>query len=368
MTPSILIVGAGLSGLSAAWHCHKLGLDFQLIEARDRLGGRALTQLCPSGAVDLGPSWVWRGQPYVASLLQHFSIPSYDQYCEGTLLHQTADGQIHRNAHLKPMQYAQRLEGGVGSLVSAMANDLPAVKIQLNTSLTEIASAGSKAEVKLRSAGKENSLQVDKIALAIPPRLIAQLSIKPALPAELHHYLQTTPTWMAAQAKFFAIYEQPFWRTAGFSGDAFSATGVLAEVHDASSPHLLEHQTDSNACYALFGFVRLNAEERREIGGDALQALAVQQLAEFFGAQAQKPLQTILQDWSTEAFTAAPSDSQAHLHHPSYSSAPQAGQTWDNSLDFISAETSSQSGGLIEGALQRGAEFAHKCFAQTKNS
>lgn len=362
MTHPILIVGAGLSGLSAAWHCHKLGLDFRLIEARDRVGGRALTHRSVHGAFDLGPSWVWHGQPYVAQLLQHFSLASYDQYCDGELLHQTPDGQIHRNAHLKPMQHAQRIEGGVGSLVSALAQELPANCLQLNTSLQAVTSAESGAQVILHTAQGEEELDVKTVALAMPPRLLSSINFQPSVSQALSGYIADTPTWMAAQAKFFAVYRQPFWRQAGFSGDAFSSTGVLAEIHDASAPQLSGQMSEGDDAYtALFGFVRLNAEERAELGSQAVCDLAIQQLTGLFGDEASHPVETLLQDWSAEPFTAVLADRQVLSQHPLYRPAPTAGDAWADRLHLIAAETSAQSGGLIEGALQRGAEFAHVC-------
>ena len=39
----VAIVGGGLSGLNAARLMREAGADFQLFEARDRLGGRILT-------------------------------------------------------------------------------------------------------------------------------------------------------------------------------------------------------------------------------------------------------------------------------------------------------------------------------------
>lgn len=362
MTHPVLIVGAGLSGLLAAWHCHKLGLHCRLIEARDRVGGRALTHQSALGVFDLGPSWVWHGQPYVAQLLQHFSLASFDQYCDGELLHQTPDGQIHRNAHLKPIQHAQRIEGGVGSLVSALAQGLPANCLQLNTSLQAVTSTDVGAQAILKSAQGEEELDVKAVALAIPPRLLSSINFQPTVCQALSVYNADTGTWMAAQAKFFAVYRQPFWRQAGFSGDAFSSTGVLAEIHDASAPSLTgKVSVDDSAYYALFGFVRLNAEERAELGSQAVCDLAIQQLIEFFGDEASRPVETLLQDWSAEPFTAAQNDRQALSQHPLYRPAPAAGDAWADRLHLIAAETSAQSGGLIEGALQRGAEFAHAC-------
>ena len=40
MDTDILIVGGGLAGLSIAWQLEQKGLDYRLIEARDRFGGR----------------------------------------------------------------------------------------------------------------------------------------------------------------------------------------------------------------------------------------------------------------------------------------------------------------------------------------
>ena len=48
----VAIIGGGLAGLCAARLLHREGVDFQLVEARDRLGGRILT-VDARGAPDL---------------------------------------------------------------------------------------------------------------------------------------------------------------------------------------------------------------------------------------------------------------------------------------------------------------------------
>ncbi len=63
MRTTVAIIGGGLAGLCAARLLHAAGVDFQLLEARERLGGRILsvdaTGLASDDGFDLGPSWFW---------------------------------------------------------------------------------------------------------------------------------------------------------------------------------------------------------------------------------------------------------------------------------------------------------------------
>jgi len=78
----VAIVGGGLSGLNAARLMWEAGADFQLFEARDRLGDRILT-VDATGApsddgFDLGPSWIWpRMQPALAALVHELGQAGY---------------------------------------------------------------------------------------------------------------------------------------------------------------------------------------------------------------------------------------------------------------------------------------------------
>ena len=55
---TVAIIGAGMSGLSAAHHLAGAGFDVTVIEARDRIGGRIWTDRRLGQPLDLGASWI----------------------------------------------------------------------------------------------------------------------------------------------------------------------------------------------------------------------------------------------------------------------------------------------------------------------
>lgn len=55
---SVVVVGAGFAGLSAAKHLAAAGYDVTILEARDRVGGRVYTDRSTGVALDMGASWI----------------------------------------------------------------------------------------------------------------------------------------------------------------------------------------------------------------------------------------------------------------------------------------------------------------------
>ena len=54
MNPTVIIIGGGLAGLTAARQLHARGIDFLLLEATDRIGGRVKTDVIDSFRLDHG--------------------------------------------------------------------------------------------------------------------------------------------------------------------------------------------------------------------------------------------------------------------------------------------------------------------------
>ena len=54
----VIVIGAGMSGLSSARALHDAGYQVTIFEGRDRIGGRIRTTRDLSTPVDLGAGWI----------------------------------------------------------------------------------------------------------------------------------------------------------------------------------------------------------------------------------------------------------------------------------------------------------------------
>jgi len=351
MSEPIIIVGAGVSGLRAASLLISQGIDCIVLEARDRVGGRVLSESVKEkpelGKYDLGPTWFWPlREPVITRLVKELNLKAFDQYTNGEILfEQFQNGPIQR--HTLPEEAdpkSVRLEGGLVSLIDAIATELPNETIELSSKVTGIYFDGEKklaVEVELAD-GKKKSIRGRAVILALPPRIIAEnIVFLPALPERLKISLRDKYTWMGGQAKVVAIYDRPFWREDGLSGQAISRSAILQEIHDASP---------LKGSGALFGFFGITPENRRKLGQDRVLELVIEQLTRFFGRSAGKPISLMYKDWSSDTHTSVAADSEPLINFPDYGLPIHSAQ-WENKLVFAGTETSSAHGGHIEGAL-----------------
>jgi monoamine oxidase len=351
LSTDVLIVGGGLAGLALAWQCQQRGINYQLVEARDRWGGRVLSHAVTLGQcaahVDVGPSWFWPGQPRIAQLIGQLNLRAFDQFSHGATAFEDERGHVSRNQGYASMQGAFRLAGGMGALTTALSARLEPSRIALNCPARKISPAGEALVTEVaHGAMTVRRIQSRRVVLAVPPRVIAKSIQLDGIvnPTQLAA-LQSIPTWMAVQAKVVAVYERPFWREAGWSGDAMSRHGPLVEIHDASG-----EPGTPDALYALFGFVGVPAAARHG-QPEALLAHAKLQLARMFGEAALQPVKILLQDWADEQHTATPLDAKALAQHPDYGLPAALATLADGRLILVSSEVANEFGGYLEGAL-----------------
>ncbi|KAL4746673.1 hypothetical protein BDW72DRAFT_207149 [Aspergillus terricola var. indicus] len=98
----VVVVGAGLSGLKAAWEVQKAGLSCIVVEARDRVGGKTLS-VSPLGderAVDLGGAWINdTNQSEIFKLAQTLGLKLVVQKADGDVIYEDFDSDLGRAAY-----------------------------------------------------------------------------------------------------------------------------------------------------------------------------------------------------------------------------------------------------------------------------
>jgi len=130
--------------------------------------------------------------------------------------------------------------------------------------------------------------------VAIPPTLCARISYDPPLPA-----LRDQLTQRMAQGsviKCMAIYDEPFWRAEGLSGQVTSADGPVKVMFDNSPP--------DGSPGVLLGFLEgRQARELEQWTPEARRNAVVGCFARLFGSRAGRPEGYLEQVWAAEEWT-----------------------------------------------------------------
>ena len=348
MKTSVAIVGGGLAGLHAARLLQAANIDFVVFEARERLGGRILSVdhdgLASDDGFDLGPSWYWpQMQPSLAVLVNDLGIGSFPQPNDGMAVYERDRGAPQRYPGISHEPRSMRFAGGTNALVKALAAGLPVERIRTSNRVVAASLNADAVELKVNSEERSDTARFDHVIFALPPRLLqSTVTFAPELDQATAARWRSAATWMAPHAKFFAIYDEAFWREAGLSGTAQSMMGPLAEVHDAST---------ASGTAALFGFVGIGADDRTRIGEERLKQAGVEQLGRLFGDQALRPRAVLFKDWSTDRDTAT-ADDRIGGAHPNPDRKPWVSGEWVGRVSLAGSETSPLNPGYLAGAVE----------------
>ncbi len=355
-TIDTIIIGGGLSGVYAAYLLARENKSFMILEARDRLGGRILSPGFNGFHTDLGPSWYWPDiNPIMKHLIQSLGLKGYRQFETGLgRFEYRSSGVVQTVRGYATTPASWRLAGGMKSLIEKLLKAIPPSVVQINSPVCELKKRPDSIRVIVGELAKEPKAQyaARNVILALPPRLTATtILFTPDLSTNLTQAMMRMGTWMAGQAKFFALYDEPFWRQAGLSGQAFSQQGPLGEIYDGSN--------NEKEPYGLTGFLCIPAAQRKR--EPSLNQAILVQLAAIYGSEASRPIRLYYQDWAGEKYTATEYDQPMMREHPVYQ--PPAGHTsiWEKGIQFAGSETASIHGGYLEGALESAQRAVMHC-------
>jgi monoamine oxidase len=383
----VVVVGAGLAGLTAARDLAAAGATVVVLEARDRVGGRTLNEPLDDGqVVEVGGQWIGPTQDRLAALARDVGVETYPTYAAGEHLvefggsvrrytgeipklgpHVLADvmqaqAKLERMARRIPLEApwsapdAERLDSqtfwswmrrnvytragrtmmeiAIEAVWAAEPADVSLLHVLFYTrSGSGLASllgteGGAQAErfvggsqlIALRVAEELGdavrlsapvrriehepdavTVQADGVTargrraiVAVPPALAGRIAYDPPLPGLRDQLTQRMP--QGTVVKCMAVYDRPFWREEGLSGQGISDAGPARITFDNTPP--------GGSPGVLLGFLEGNAA--REWGARPARERRDAVVAGFerlLGPRAGRPERFIERVWADEEWT-----------------------------------------------------------------
>ena len=444
----VVIVGAGMAGLAAADRLRSGGSSVLVLEARDRVGGRMLTETLGEGpaTVDVGGQWVGPTQHRAVALIERLGLETFPTHATGDSLLERpgrpllryrgniprinplaladvgqAQLRLDRMARTVPLDapwsarrarrwdrqtfaswldrnvatgearallelavaavwacepedlsllhalfyihsggsfddligtdggaQQDRVVGGTQQLATRLAGEL-GDRVRLSAPVTEIRHDGD--GVRVRAGGEE--ITAARAVVALAPTLAARIAYDPPLPAARDQLCQRVP--MGSVIKCMAIFDEPFWRADGLSGQAASLPGPARVVFD-NSPR-------DESAGVLLGF--LEGRHARELSPrprDERRDAVVGTFTRLFGPRAERPTAYVERDWSIDPWSRG---CYTGLFVPgAWTGFGRALRAPVGRLHWAGTETAERWSGYIDGAIGSGERVADEVAEQ----
>ncbi len=384
-----VVVGAGLAGLSVATQLRHRGASVTILEARDRVGGRILSDSVPDPAggphlvLDLGAQWVGPEQTRMMGLIDDLGLKRLDEGTAGKVswsvagqtslgsavlprvgprtfvellavtaaiwlmyrrlpgaapwsgrpatrldrttaedwtnrLVRTAAGRaisqlyVRGNAAIEPSEASAyailsyiRGCGSLGNVTRAesfrIAEGAFEVPRRLSIPLLDSIRLGSPVRA-IRQDSQSVTAETDsgvvrgrRIVICLPDVLANDIQFDPPLPQKKAAMMSKAS--MGSCVKFYAVYNRPFWRSAGLSGTILSNDHPVSLTYD-NSP------SDGRGSGVIVGFVLGDqARQMNFLPRQEQEAAILASLRHFFGREAEQPGALVLQNWNQEQWS-----------------------------------------------------------------
>lgn len=179
--------------------------------------------------------------------------------------------------------------GGMGAIYRPMVAELGDA-LQLNQPVRRIVQDDSGVTVHADGV----TVRSHRVIVAVPISIAGHIDYEPMLPVDRAMLHQRMPN--GAVHKFNIVYDEPFWRGKGLTGQSFAPDSPATLTIDASTdqprPGVMCVISEGPHARAL---TRMSEEERRRT--------VLSALTERFGAEAASPMEYVHQDWSRERFS-----------------------------------------------------------------
>jgi len=238
----IIIIGAGMAGLSAGYELTQLGHDVTILEARARPGGRVHTLREPFDDglyAEAGAARIPEDHNLTLKYVKLFNLPLEPMYPttglsalrfdSGTMQKVGTDGftdALGKNFGSElggsPARWS-KIKGGNDLLPKAFAAKL-ADKIRYESPVVKIDQDQNSVRVTFMNKGKQETISGDRLLCAVPFSLLRNIELPAAFPEKKRKAISEVE--YAPVSRVYLQAKKRSWEEKGLSGFAFTKEAV----------------------------------------------------------------------------------------------------------------------------------------------
>lgn len=234
--------------------------------------------------------------------------------------------------------------GGMGAVSGPMAAELGGA-LHLSQPVRRIVQDDGGVTIRTESL----AVRAARVVVAVPPAIANRITYEPMLPVDRAQLMQRSP--FGAVQKVAAVYDQPFWRGDGLTGESAATHSPVPITIDACGP--------SGSPGILNAFVvGAAAREMTTMPADERRRVVLREIVGRFGDRAGTPTDYIEQDWTAEPYTVG--GMLCHLPPGVLTQFGRAIARPCGRIHWAGTETSPAMYGSIDGAVRSGERVARE--------